>query len=546
MQLSQVLSLLARRKWVIAVTLGVCLLLTVLITFLIPPAYRTEAVIRVLTPGGNNSGGYVSTQYVDRLTATYLEVLQSPIVLTLLRDRLGLASIEDLPDIEFEAVSGTELLIITVYDADPMIANELGTLLVENPYLLFGDREPAIESLRVRRDESELLLEDLRQQYEDLFQSANPNRNTADTLRQQITLEERSYEELNRQYTQAITQLAEQTSAITLVQPAEVPERPYRPVIPLNLAIGIAAGLIGGLGLAFLFENLDNALYTVQQIENVAGSRIIGQIPRGKRARGAVLRLDEGAILEGFRSLRVNILSDSAGYHTVLVTSSGSREGKSSVAGNLAVAIAQANRRVLLIDANLRQPVLHEMFSGNNTTGLSEVLTGSANLDDSLQQLGGLDLFLLSAGTAVGQATDLLSSERMRAILRQASRQYDIVVIDTPAATDYADAIAIAPMVDGVIAVVERANTRDQDLRDLLNSLDNVNAPLAGIVVNRADQRARASVERTRTSTVEPVANDPTVIVRPTDLPTTAPETSSPTNGSSRRQRQRVAATDDL
>ena len=384
----------------------------------------------------------------------------------------------------------------------------------------------------------------MRQQYEDLFQSANPNRNTADTLRQQITLEERSYEELNRQYTQAITQLAEQTSAITLVQPAEAPERPYRPVIPLNLAIGIAAGLVGGLGLAFLFENLDNALYTVQQIENVAGSRIIGQIPRGKRARGAVLRLDDQGILEGFRSLRVNILSDSAGYHTVLVTSSGSREGKSSVAGNLAVAIAQTNRRVLLIDANLRNPVLHEMFSGTNTVGLSEVLIGSANLDESLQQLGGLDLFLLPAGIAVSQATDLLSSERMRAILRQASRQYDIVVIDTPAATDYADAIAIAPMVDGVIAVVERANSRDQDLRDLLSSLDNVSASLAGIVVNRADQRARASVGRNR-AFVEPVANDPTVVVRP-DIPTPQADTPAPTNGSSRRQRQRVTVTDDL
>ena len=158
MQLSQVLSLLARRKWVIIITLGVCLLLTVLVTFLIPPAYRTEAVIRVLTPGGNSSGGYVSTQYVDRLTATYLEVLQGPTVLNLLRDRLGLASITELPDIEYEAVSGTELLIITVYDADPTIANELGTLLVENPYLLFGDRGPAIDSLRQRRDESEVLL----------------------------------------------------------------------------------------------------------------------------------------------------------------------------------------------------------------------------------------------------------------------------------------------------------------------------------------------------------------------------------------------------
>jgi non-specific protein-tyrosine kinase len=559
MQLSQIFGLLWRRRWVILITLGICLLVTAIITFVLPPVYRTVAVLRVLTPGVSlESQGYISTQYADRLTATYLEVLQSTTVLDQLKTRLNYPLDEDLPDIEIEVMSGTELMEIRVFDSDPRYANEFAGLVVERPSLLFGDREPALAALRERRSNSELRLNDLRQQYEDLFESANPNRNTADTLRQEISLEEQTYAELNRQYEQSNIILAQQQSAITLVQPAEVPERPFRPSRVLNLAIGLAAGLMGGLALAFLFENLDNAIYSREQVEAVPSARVIGQIPRGKRLRHTALRLEDPLVLEGYRWLRANVLSDTAGYRTLLVTSSASREGKSSVTANLAVAIAQSGRSVLLIDADLRRPTLHEVFGASSQVGLSEVLAGDQRLDAAVQQLGGIELYLLGAGSAVERATDLLSSDKMRNLLRQTGRQYDVVLVDSPAASEYADAISLATLVDAVIVVVEVSRTRDEDLRGIVANLQSVGSTIAGVVLNRVDRRTPGRGARIRN--VPPVAvavhTDPEVFNRLDNLhdngavvepsPTLPVEEASASNGKRKTGQRKSVTTEEL
>lgn len=508
MQIGEVLSALWRRRWIILIVLLVCLGTAALLTAITPRVYVTIATLRVLTPGTGlaDSGTWINTQYSDRLNATYLEVLASPPVQQELAARVGL-TLETLPDIEVEAVSGTELMDIRVYDQDPQIANTFAQMLQENPHWLFGDRRSAIEALRDKLITSEATLADLRQQYEDIFESANPNRNTVDALRSQIALEEQNYRDLTGQY-QAASLLQEvQNSSVSLVSPAEPPLRPYRPSISLNLALGLVAGLMGGLVLAFVIDNLDNALYTTKQIERVAGNSIIGMIPRGRRQKGAVLRLEEQNVLEGFRWLRSNVLTESSGLRTALVTSAGEGEGKTSVAGNLAVAIAQTNRSVLLIDADLRNPTLHDMFGAINSAGFSDVLAGVATIEDAVQQLGGMELYVLTAGSSVDKATDLLSSDQMRVLLHTLSEKFDVILLDSPAATVYSDAVAMSPLVDGVIVVVEQARTTDNELRNLLTSIMYVKGNLAGLVVNRADRRARTTLTSVRTRTAElPVA----------------------------------------
>jgi capsular exopolysaccharide synthesis family protein len=516
MQIGEVLSVLWRRRWVILIVLLVCLGASALLTALTPRVYLTVATLRVLTPGTGlaDSGNWINTQYSDRLNATYLEVLASAPVQQELASRVGL-TLETLPDIEVEAVSGTELMDIRVYDEDPQIANTFAQMLLENPYWLYGDRRSAIEALRAKLLTSESTLADLRQQYEDIFESANPNRNTVDALRSQIALEEQNYRDLTGQY-QAASLLQEvQNASVSIVSPAEPPERPYRPSIPLNLALGVVVGLVGGLALALVFDNLDNALYTTKQIERVASNSIIGTIPRGKRQRGAVLRLEERNVLEGFRWLRANVLAESSGLRTALITSAGEGEGKTSVAGNLAVAIAQTNRSVLLIDADLRHPAVHDMFGATNNTGLSDVLAGVATVEDAVQQLGGMELYVLTAGSSVDKATDLLSSDPMRVLLRTLSEKFEVILLDSPAATVYSDAIAISPLVDGVIVVVEQARTTDNELRNLLASIMYVKANLAGLVVNRADRRARTTLTAVRTRTQEMA-----VVGTPSPVPT--------------------------
>ncbi len=499
MQLGELLNVLWRRRWVILMVLLTCVGVALALTILTPKVYLTVATMRVLTPGTGlaDSGTWINTQYSDRINATYLEVLTSAPVQEALAERVGLTP-ETLPDLEVEALSGTELVSIKVYDDDPAIANTFAQMLQENPYWLFGDRRSAIEALRQKLQVSDATLADLRQQYEDVFEDSNPNRNTIDALRSQIGLEEQNYRDLTGQY-QAASLLQEvQNSSVSLVSPATPPDQPYRPSYLLNLLLGTTAGLLGGFVLALVYENIDNALYTVKQIERVAGNVIIGVIPRDKRQKGAVMRSQDASVVEGYRWLRTNVLAAGSDVRSALITSAAQGEGKTSVAGHLAVAIAQTKRRVLLIDADLRHPSIHTMFGIPNGVGFSDVLMGSKSLADALRRHGEIDLYILTAGSSVEGATDLLGSEKLRGLLRAATEKFEIVLVDSPSAGVYADAISMTPMVDGVIVVTQQARSTDVELRNLLEAISYVNGTLAGIVVNQAAPQMRASLSPVR------------------------------------------------
>jgi capsular exopolysaccharide synthesis family protein len=253
--------------------------------------------------------------------------------------------------------------------------------------------------------------------------------------------------------------------------------------------------------LAVLFENLDTALYSTTQVERATSARIIGQIPTGRRQRVASLRLAEPTLLEGFRSLRANVLSETTGFRTLLFTSAQSRSGKSTVAANLAATVARSMRNVVLIDANLHSPALHQIFGLQGEAGLSDVLVGTIGLEESLQ-LAEQQLYVLTVGTATEAAADLLNSERMRTLLRQLSRQFDLVLFDTSAVGSLSDALSLAPLVDGVVVVVERTRTKAEELSSVVSSLNSVGARVAGIVVNRAEKRPRLTGQEAPARTI--------------------------------------------
>jgi non-specific protein-tyrosine kinase len=499
MQITDILRILSRRRWIILVTLGVCLGLSILLTALMPPTYETVATLRIQTPGVDPNSGYISFNYADRLTATFLSVLESTEVSNQLKQQLG---VEELPPISIEILGGTELLEVRVSDRDPRIANTFAEVIVANaPSWLYGDITTRVESLQTKLQASTTTLADLRQQFEDLFDSANPNRNTADVLQQAIALEQENYITLLREYQQASLQQERQRSTVTLVELAREPEAPSSPRRTLNIALGLVSGLLGGLGLAVLFENLDTALYSTTQVERATSARIIGQIPTGRRQRVASLRLAEPTLLEGFRSLRANVLSETTGFRTLLFTSAQSRSGKSTVAANLAATVARSMRNVVLIDANLHSPALHQIFGLQGEAGLSDVLVGTIGLEESLQ-LAEQQLYVLTVGTATEAAADLLNSERMRTLLRQLSRQFDLVLFDTSAVGSLSDALSLAPLVDGVVVVVERTRTKAEELSSVVSSLNSVGARVAGIVVNRAEKRPRLTGQEAPARTI--------------------------------------------
>ncbi len=273
------------------------------------------------------------------------------------------------------------------------------------------------------------------------------------------------------------------------VDPAVVPKEPSRPHRVLNFALGFAIGLAGGVGLVFLFENLDTTLYTLEQIEQAAQAPILGQMPTVRKRRQLTTFDGRLPYREAIRYLRTNILAldDGKSLQTLVVTSAELGEGKSTMVANLAVIFGQLERSVIAVDSDLRRPTLHQMFDLSSETGLSNVLRQEATLEKAVQNSSLPGVHVLASGPLPPNPAELLGSSEMVALIEQLTRRFDIVLLDTPALLAVTDATILAQLVDGVILVVGRAQTRREAVGAACRRLANVKARLIGVAVNRAE-----------------------------------------------------------
>ncbi len=196
---------------------------------------------------------------------------------------------------------------------------------------------------------------------------------------------------------------------------------------------------------------------------------------------------------EAFRTLRTNVSFASVDrpLTTILVTSAEPGEGKSTVAANLAVVLAQNGRRVTLMDCDLRHPTLHRRFGLNNRQGMSRLFSQPTERLNGSSQLTRIDkLSLIATGQLPPNPAELLGSQRMQTILQMAQEQSDVIVIDTPPTLAVTDASVLAPVVDGVILVVQPGKTHVSAARQTVEQLRRVNANLLGVVLNNLDVRS--------------------------------------------------------
>ncbi|MEH7613934.1 CpsD/CapB family tyrosine-protein kinase [Gottfriedia acidiceleris] len=190
-------------------------------------------------------------------------------------------------------------------------------------------------------------------------------------------------------------------------------------------------------------------------------------------------------ISEEYRTIRTNLLGSMDGRKTqsLIVTSPNYNDGKSTTAANLAISITQLGKKVLLIDADLRNPMLFSAFKFNNSVGLSNVLTGDTRLEDAIKQTEIKGLDLLTSGSLAANAADLLSSKLMKSVIETATNQYDMVLIDTPPVLEVADVKIFSDYCDGVILVVRYRKTENNDLIQAKKLLAN-SSNLVGIILN--------------------------------------------------------------
>jgi succinoglycan biosynthesis transport protein ExoP len=293
-----------------------------------------------------------------------------------------------------------------------------------------------------------------------------------------------------------------QTGNAELVQRALVPDGPSSPKIVRNGALGLVLGLILGAGLVGLAEALDRRLRDPSEIEHAFNAPVLASIPESPgltKADAALSNVPPGQF-EAFDMLRANLryFNLSRDIHTVLVTSAEPGEGKSTVAWGLAVAAARTGTRTLLVEADLRRPTFASQYQLRAPAGLTTVITGRAQRAEAVQSIrlapegdgpSPESLDVLLAGPLPPNPTKVAESDQMARLLEDAKREYDLVIIDTPPITLVPDAIPLMRRVDGVIVVSRLGTSSRGPMRRLGHQLENLDAPVLGVVVNSADEK---------------------------------------------------------
>jgi len=275
-----------------------------------------------------------------------------------------------------------------------------------------------------------------------------------------------------------------------IVAPATVDSFPISPNVSLNLAAGILAGLLAGIGLAFVLDTLDTRVRTaadVQAITDVPVLGVIGAFTSG--AAALVLRDIPGSPqAEAYRQIRTNLefLGVSGQPRSIVFTSALPGEGKSTVAANVAIALAETSARVLLIDADLRRPTIASLLNLESGVGLTTVLIGRAEFDEVVQQWGGRHLHVLTSGVVPPNPSELLSSSGMKHLLGHLTKRYDIVIIDTAPLLPVTDAAILSRIALGAVVVANARRVRRPQVTEALRFLEQVDARVLGMVLNEA------------------------------------------------------------
>jgi len=288
------------------------------------------------------------------------------------------------------------------------------------------------------------------------------------------------------------------TNNVSVIDQADVPVETFRPQIALNTTLAAIIGLFFGVGFAFLIEHLDDTVKSPDDLEQRFDLPVLGVIPSTKAASIDNLNgtADIGLLChqeptsgfaEAYRSVRTAFLFSTASGapKTVLFTSAGPGEGKTTSAVNVAITFTQTGSRGLLIDADLRKPSLHRIMEAENSIGLTNYLAGDARPADISKHTSIDGLFLIPCGPLSPNPAELLSSEKMFSLLALAQEKFDYVVVDGPPILGLADAVILSNMVSATAVVVEAGSVRRTQVEDALKRLRVAKASVVGALLTK-------------------------------------------------------------
>jgi capsular exopolysaccharide synthesis family protein len=495
------------RRWTIPV-----ILLTVLgagfaffLSHRITPIYEAKGDLLV------SGGPALSTDGVSisatQAAATAASLLTEPPILQRVVRELHLNINADALAKEVSATpqTNTQLLDITVRDPSPQRAADIANTLMGD----YVDQVNTQNNQRVAQAGAALQAQitavqaTLSQQDQQLAAAQTAKQDTT-SIQAAISANSALLSQLVLAYGSFKASQAQSLETVSVVAPANVPSRPSSPITALNTTIGAVIGFLVGLGLLALVQYLDRGLKSPEDVHEHLGVACLGVIPRYRelkargRRRGKKSDRHNEAVLEAYRRLRANLLfsTPDAALRSVVVTSVRPGEGKTTTAANLAVAMAAAESRVLLLDADLRNPDQHRIFDKTLEGGFTDmVMQSPVTLPPTLNGAHSTqfdNLSLLTSGTVPPSPAELLASKRAHDFLRWLTFQQDVIVIDTPPAGIVTDPLSVAAEATATILVVEAGKTNASQAAQVIEALNRVGAHVAGVVLNKAAVRGLA------------------------------------------------------
>ena len=499
MEFKQYILPLKRWWWLLVAATLIAAVSSYLATLRQPPIYQTLTTLmigQVITDPNPTGAEFTLSR---QLAENYAEIANREPVKISTMEALGLSW---LPDYQATALPNGQFIEIVVTDILPeraqAVANELARqLILRSPTGSQSDEQNRQAFIQTQLDNLQLQITDTEAEIQTLREALggmDSARQIADT-QVQITALETKLADLQGIYSDLLANT--ESGAINTIS---VIEEAYKPVVPIgpNKPLIVLLSAAVGLGLAvlaaYVLEYMDDTVKAPEEVEELTSVPVIGYLSElDIEDVGALYAADNPRhpSVEEMRTLRTNL--EFAGVDqplkTLLVTSTEMEIGKTSVAANLAIVMSQAEKKVILVDADLRRPNVHNFYGFQNKVGISDVFRGEYDLEGVFKPWPAGEVTVITAGDLPPNPSELLGSKRMSQILEKLGSEADLVIIDGPPFV-VADAPVLASKVDGVLLIVRLGHTRKPSILSLMEQINRSGAKVIGVALNRIPARS--------------------------------------------------------